>query len=305
LLPSSWRVSLKLLGGPPNQAIIHIRLCVARAMKTAGIVVRPKFKPGVEAAQRLLPFLEKRGLSIRLSPNLAEAVERPELGCQLADMRVDFVVTIGGDGTILYTARSLPPRVPLLPVNLHSFGYLAECEADEAIGVLEQVLEGKYGLQEAIRLSVRVPSQQIPEALNDVALHPREPERPLNFDVNLGGSRIAAFRSDGIVIATPTGSTGHALSLGGPVLSPELDAFLLVAIAPLRHGFLPLVVPGTSVIEVKASGPLSMVVDGDTVASLPPETPIELQKSDSPVLFLRSRNSFHRRLQTKLLRCWE
>jgi len=250
-------------------------------------------------ARQLISLLEGKGLSVRLTPHLAEAVERPELACQLAEMLVDLVVTIGGDGTVLYTARSLPPRVPILPVNLHSFGYF------EAVNVLDCVLEGKYLVQEAIRLSVQIAGQQIPEALNDVALHPSEPGRPPVFHVKIGGNHIATFRSDGLVIATPTGSTGHALSLGGPVLSPELDAFLLVAIAPLRHGFIPLVVPGTSTLEVQSSSSLRIIVDGDLVASCSPETLIVMRKSESPVLFLRSPNSFSRRLQSKLLRCWE
>lgn len=272
-------------------------------LKTVGIVVRPDFTAGIEHAQQLLKFLEKKEMTVRIPVHLAKTLKRPGLSCSLAEMQVDVVVTLGGDGTLLFAARNIPPSVPLLPVNLHSFGFLSECEIGEALEFLGEVLDGAVKVQETLRLALWYKDERLPDAANEVSLFPIEPGHPMIIDLQVGENTPITFQASGLIIATPTGSTGHARSLGGPVLDTQLDAFLLIPAAPLRHSFLPLVVPADCAINIEVGKPSHLVIDGDPLIKVPPDTQITIRKSEHPLRILRHPNSFYSRLQRKLLRC--
>lgn len=271
-------------------------------MKIVGLVIRPSFTKGTEEARRLLTFLEAKGLSVRMPPHLAEALERSELSCPLDKMSADVVMTLGGDGTLLYTARSIPPGVPLLPVNFLSFGFLAEGEIEEATKLLEEILAGEYEVQETLRLATWLRNSRLPDATNEVSLFPDKYGRPLPFQVQVGDSSPFNFRGDGLVVATPYGSTGHALSLGGPILNPELDVMLVLAAAPLRRSLFPLVIPGSSVLHIRTEKPSRLIIDGVSQTKISPTTDVTIRKSESPLRVLRRSGSFYRRLKNKLLR---
>ncbi|MFX1474490.1 MAG: NAD(+)/NADH kinase, partial [Promethearchaeota archaeon] len=199
-------------------------------------------------------------------------------------------------------ARSLPPGVPIFPVNLQSFGFLSECEIEDAETLLTRVLSGDFEVQEILRLSTSFQDNKIPDAANEVALFPQKHGRPLAFQLQIGEDSILQFRGDGLVIATPNGSTGHTLSLRGPVLHPNVGAILLVASAPLRNSMLPLVLPDSTILSVQANKITNLVIDGELLHRIPAEAPVTIKKSESPLLILRRHNSFFRRLREKLLR---
>ncbi len=271
-------------------------------MKTVGIVTRPNFAAGEKEAGRLLVFLETKGLSVLLPVFLAEKLKRPELGVSLANLQMDFVVTLGGDGTTLHAARSLPPGVPIVPVNLQSFGFLSECEIEDAQTLLDQILADDYEVQELMRLAIRFQDILLPDAANEVSLFPQKQGRPPVFQIQIEESSMLKFRGDGLVIATPSGSTGHALSLGGPVIHPLVDVILIVAAAPLRNSMLPLVLPDSTTLRVRLRTISNLVIDGELVHRIPAEAPVTIKKSESPLLILRRHSSFYRRLRGKLLR---
>lgn len=272
-------------------------------MKTVGVIVRPRFPAGADAARQLLAFLEAKGLGVRMPPYLAEALGRPELSSELHEMRVDIAVTVGGDGTVLFASHHLPPRVPLLPVNLHSFGFLAECGTDDMLPTLEKVILGAFEVQDALRLSASTQGERFPDATNEVSLFPHELGRPPSIEVHVQDSPPLKCRADGVIIATPIGSTAHALSVSGPVLDPGLDAILIVAAAPLRHSFVPLVVPGSTQIRVLMNKPAHLIMDGDRLASLPAGTAVTVRKAKASLRIVRRGSSFYSRLQGKLLGC--
>lgn len=272
-------------------------------MKAVGVIVRPQFPAGVDAARQLLAFLESKGLVVRMPPYLAQALGRAELGAELREMRVDLAVTVGGDGTVLFASHHLPPRVPLLPVSLQSFGFMAECDTGNMLPTLEKVILGDFEVQEALRLSASAEKQHFPDATNEVSLFPHELGRPPSIQVQIQDGPPLQCRADGMILATPIGSTAHALSVNGSVLDPRLDAILIVAAAPLRHSFVPLVVPGSTQIRVQMNKPAHLIVDGDQLASLVAGSVVTVCKAKSPLRILRRGSSFYSRLQGKLLGC--
>jgi NAD+ kinase len=272
-------------------------------MKRVGLLARPDFTVGINNAKQILAYLESQKIRVFLLPHIADALDRSELACSPEKMKVDFVITLGGDGTTLYAARHLPPDVPILPVNLESFGFLSECEIHEVEELLDQVLAGKLSIQETPRLAVWFKKKRLPDAANEVALFPEDPGRPVPITVKLQDITKFSFRADGFLVSTPMGSTGHSFSLGGPILDLRLPIFLLMAIAPLRQGFYPLVVPSDSTIHIELEKLANCFIDGNHIVKVASHTPILVKKSEHPLRILRRQRRFYTRLQDKLLRC--
>ena len=272
-------------------------------MKRVGLLTRPDFTAGIEYAKQIVSYLESRKISVLLLPHIADALDRSELACTSKKMKADFVITLGGDGTTLYAARHLPQDVPLLPVNLESFGFLSECEIHEIKELLDQVLAGKLTIQDTPRLAVWFKKKRLPDAANEIALFPEDQGRPVPITVRLHDISELSFRADGFLVTTPMGSTGHSFSLGGPILDIHLHAFLLIAVAPLRQGFHPLVVPDVSTIHIELEREANCFIDGNHIVKVPPHSLIFVKKSEHSLRILRRQSHYYRRLQGKLLRC--
>jgi len=272
-------------------------------LKIVGLLTRPDFKAGVQFAQRILAYLETKKRKVLIPPHLAKAIKRPELAHPIKEMKADMVITLGGDGTTLYAAQHLPSHIPLLPVNLESFGFLSECEIQEVEDFLDQVLTGQLAIQETSRLGVWLKKKRLPDAANEAAFFPLNQGRPTLITVQLDKNTTFEFRANGFLIATPMGSTGHTLSLGGPILDLQLDGILLFAVAPLRHSFFPLIVPSTTTIEVQLGRVANLYIDGEYATEVHQNTPITVKKSESSLRILRRSSRFYTRLQGKLLRC--
>ena len=272
-------------------------------MKTVGLLVRPDFTAGLEAAREIINYLEGRKTRILLPSHLATALKRPKLSSALENFHADFVIALGGDGTTLYAAHHIPPTVPILPVNLESFGFLSECEAHEVEARLDQVLGGELVVQETPRLGIKKGQKQLAAVVNEATFFPQDKGRPVPISVQLGDHVEFQFRADGFIIATPMGSTGHAFSVGGPVLDLHLQALLLIAPAPLRQSFHPLVVPDTSTIHIRFGKAGQLYGDGDHIVDFPESSKFTLSKTDQPLRILRRPSHFYARVKTKLFRC--
>ncbi len=272
-------------------------------MEIIGLLTRPEFKSGVQFAQQILAYLEMKKRTVVIPPHLANALKRPELACPIEEMKADVVITLGGDGTTLYAAQHLPSDIPLLPVNLESFGFLSECEIQDVEALLDQVLAGQLAIQETSRLGVWLKKKRLPDAANEAALFPINQGRPTLITVQLNKSTEFEFRANGFIIATPMGSTGHTLSLGGPILDLHLEGILLFAVAPLRHSFLPLIIPRTTTIEVQLGRVANLYIDGEYSTEVNQDTPLTVKHSESSLRILRRSSRFYTRLQGKLLGC--
>jgi len=218
-------------------------------------------KVGPPAATRiagdLIAWLQRRGIRVHSEvrePTPMGSGESAEPSPTIVD-GVDLVIVAGGDGTFLAAARSAAPRgIPVLGVNLGSLGFLAELNPDELFAGLDSVLEGRYTIEERQLLRVRQLRNGAPgeehAVVNDAVLSKSALARMIRIRVEVDGDHVATYTSDGLIVATATGSTAYALSAGGPILDPRVNAFVLAPICPHTMTYRPLVVPGTVTIDV-------------------------------------------------------
>ena len=248
--------------------------------RTIGLIAKRGDPRVGETLGRLLGMLHSRGVDVLLDAGSRDAwpgsgvpaVARGTLG-----ERCDLVVVVAGDGTFLDAARSLVDHdVPLLGVNLGRLGFLADVMPDEMPARLDEILDGDFAEERRFLLDVAVErgSGRVfsGSALNEAATHKSSMARLVEFETYIDGHLVNSQRSDGLIVATPTGSTAYALSGGGPILHPSLDAVVLVPICPHTLSSRPVVVGGESVVEVVlghgAETSVQLSCDGQTTVEL-------------------------------------
>jgi NAD+ kinase len=264
---------------------------------------------------RLAGHLQARGRAVLCDPTCAALLGLPaQSGLVGGDLgrRCDLAVVVGGDGTLLAAARGLADSgVPLVGINLGRLGFLADVSPAQIEGCLDRILDGAYAEEARCMLMAAVePGTADPAAgetpqrptgpllaLNDVVIHKWNTARMIEFETYIDGVFVNAQRSDGIIIATPTGSTAYALSGGGPLLHPSLDVIVLVSICPHMLSNRPLVVPGDSRIEIRAcgfdQGHVHITCDGQTNLSPEPHARVLVRKTGRPVRLLHPEGHDH------------
>jgi NAD+ kinase len=256
---------------------------------------------------RVVAHLKARGQAVVCDPTSASLLGMPaEAGLHGEDLgrRCDLAVVVGGDGTLLGAARTLGGfGVPLVGINLGRLGFLADVSPDQIEGCLDLVLDGAFAEEARCMLWARVEPCPAADAagpllaLNDVVIHKWNTARMIEFETYINGVFVHAQRSDGIIIATPTGSTAYALSGGGPLLHPALDVIVLVSICPHTLSNRPLVVPGDSRIEIRVcgfdQGHVHVTCDGQTNLQPQPHARVLVQKAAKPVRLLHPQGHDH------------
>jgi NAD+ kinase len=246
----------------------------------------------------LVEYLTGRQCKVLLDPSSAahlhadknKAITRAELGAHC-----DLIVVIGGDGTLLDAARAVAPHgVPLLGVNLGRLGFMVDVLPAEMVQTLDAVFAGRYVREERLMLTARVFSQGQEHgpfpSLNEVVVRNRDFARVIEFDTYMDGNFISHHRADGIIIATPTGSTAYALSSGGPVLHPALNALTLVPICPHTLSDRPLVLDAQReieiVIEASQATQALMTCDGQVHSELGGGDSVKIRRAERTVLLI-------------------
>ncbi len=269
-----------------------------------GVIARVDRREALRFVAKLIAYLEERSLSVFLEPKLAERVKKIEAALPLEKMKTDLIITVGGDGTILRTCLSIPkPEPPILAINMGVRGFLAEVTPKEGLNAVEQCLEGRFTLERCMKLTAFVGEARLPDALNEVFITSHAPAKLLYTRIWKNGAAVAECRADGMVIASQVGSTGYSLSAGGPVLDPEVDAFVLTPICPLRL-FHPIVFPAKSTISIELLKPKKavVVIDGQYKTRIRPGHPrVMITKSEYESAFVRFRDNFYHRLKGRLL----
>ncbi len=269
-----------------------------------GVIARVDRKEALRFVTKLIAYLEERRLSVFLEPKLAERVKKIEAALPLEKMKTDLIITVGGDGTILRTCLSIPkPEPPILAINMGVRGFLAEVTPKEGLNAVEQCLEGRFTLERCMKLTAFVGEARLPDALNEVFITSHAPAKLLYTRIWKNGAAVAECRADGMVIASQVGSTGYSLSAGGPVLDPEVDAFVLTPICPLGL-FHPIVFPAKSTISIELLKPKKavVVIDGQYKTRIRPGHPrVMITKSEYESAFVRFRDNFYHRLKGRLL----
>jgi len=271
-------------------------------LSSAGLVANLARQDAISLARDILGILEARGLSVWLEEGLARALGRDELSRPVSSMAVDILIVMGGDGTILRTCLSLPERSDplILAVNMGKRGFLAEVEPGEAIEALRACLSGVAQVEERMRLSVEADGRELPSALNEVCLTSGVPVKLFGAHVRRNGEPLAYVEGDGLIIATPRGSTAYSLSCGGPVVDPGLRCILITPICPIRPGW-PFVLPPDAEVEVevvRAREPVA-VVDGQAISELSVGSVVKARASDKPLRFVKLKSRFYEKLASR------
>jgi len=276
------------------------------------LVGRPADPPVADALVALAHHARARGIHVRVDAAsglpYATDIERCPESALVAG--ANLLVSVGGDGTLLYTARLLGEAdVPLLGINRGRLGFLADISAAEMIERFDEVLDGRYERDVRRTLSARLvtPGEEdrVALALNDVVLQKRETGRMLDFESFINGHFVNAHGGDGLVVSTATGSTAYALSCGGPILTPDIDAIVIAPISPHTLSDRPLVVGGQSVIELRlvAHAPIraEITCDGVVLGDLPVEGRLFIGPSVKKVTLLHPQGyDYFRILRSKL-----
>lgn len=244
-------------------------------VRVIGIVAKPQPGGRLLALDELLRHLDERGLRSILDPEAARLAGRPAAQvaerCDLPSL-VDLVVVLGGDGTLLSVARHLGGRhVPILGINLGSLGFLTEVSTDEMLLTLDLCLEGRASVQSRMTLDATLhrdgETLATYSCLNDVVLNKSAMARIIEVRVEVGGDWLTDMRADGLIVATPTGSTAYNLSAGGPILAPGVDGIIVVPICPHTLTMRPIVLDGSRPVDItllRGSEEVFLTADGQT-----------------------------------------
>lgn len=237
----------------------------------------------------LASHLRSAGVSVIAAPDVVleprvEAVNRTEMAA-----RADLIIAVGGDGTMLYAAGlAREAAVPLLGINRGRLGFLADITPDDMLHRLDQVLAGEYTRETRLSLTARIVApdgtQTTAAALNDVVLQRRETGRMVDFETRIAGRYVNTHSGDGLIVSTPTGSTAYALSCGGPIIEPGLDAVVVVPVCPHTLSDRPIVIPARYLIEVRllpsSIARAEVTVDGHVLGDLGAEDALVIGESD-------------------------
>lgn len=273
-------------------------------VKKVGIVSRVDKKEALKLVSKMIRHLETKDLAVMLDPRLTKHANRPDLSTPLEKMQVDLVVTIGGDGTILRTCLQLPkPEPPILAINMGVRGFLAEVKPREALKALDRFFSGDFTMEHYMKLASYIGETRLPDALNELVFASRAPAKLLHMRLWKEDLPVAECRSDGAVVATQVGSTAYSLSAGGPVVDPDIKAFVFTPIAPLTV-FHPIVFSAESTLDVELLSPKRavVVIDGHYQTETgPKKSRITVTKSEHESRFVRFREDFYHRLKGRLL----
>jgi len=266
-------------------------------IRSAGIVCKPIKEIIAGLVPPLVAWLRERKIEVYVDAE-AQACVDPNVPCvtreAMAD-KVELLIVLGGDGTLLSAARALHAnKVPILAVNLGGLGFLTSITLNELYPVLAQVLAGEHRTSERMMLEAEVfhngKASGRQRALNDAVANKAARARMLEFDVYVDRDHVGRYRADGIIVATPTGSTAYSLAAGGPIIHPDLDAFVITPICPHMLTNRPLVIPGTARVELDfapAEEPVYLTLDGQVGFQLDPADRVAITKSASKVVVVR------------------
>lgn len=257
-------------------------------------------------------FLEARGIAVRIGATTAEAIggQRLPIDVSHAARSIDLAIVVGGDGTMLHVARTLAEfSVPLAGINLGRLGFLTDISKDKMLQDIAAIVEGHYQTETRIMLQVEITDGTTTSytgyALNDVVLSKGDTGRLIEFNSYINNELLTCVRGDGVIIATPTGSTAYALSAGGPILHPTLHAIVLVPICPHALSHRPVVLADDSVIRIEPVDLLGVAgnvsLDGFIQARITGREQIRVQRAARAVQLIRPLGHNHyRALRAKL-----
>lgn len=276
-----------------------------KKIKTVGLFGKYQDPTVAEHILKLAEFLRQRRLNILLDEHTAEHLgkvpgpvrTRAEIGKD-----IELGIVVGGDGTLLNVARDLAPhRVPIIGVNLGRLGFLTDIQADTMTTEIGKILDGDYQTESRMLLYAEIMRKgrivHTASAFNDVVVTKGELARLIEFETYLDGEFVNSTRGDGVIVASPTGSTAYALSSGGPILTPTLEAIALVPICPHTLSNRPIVVSSDSIVEILITGVANqrahVTFDGQSTFSLEDNDRVYVRRAETDVELIHPSGRSH------------
>jgi NAD+ kinase len=285
-------------------------------IKRIGIVLKPHQPDALNTICELVSWLSKREIGLVGSAELDRERIEDETGCaietveaELLAANVDLMLVLGGDGTMIATARLIgDTEVPVVGVNYGGLGYLAEFRIEEMYAALEAILAGEYLLEKREMLDVELTrdgkSVTRNRVLNDVVINKSALARIIEIEAYFDNMFVNSFRADGLIVSTPTGSTAYNLSAGGPVIFPSMNAVVITPICPFTLSNRPIVVPDDALIELRlktGNEDVALTLDGQVGFPLLVEDRVVISKSKTTFNLIQPANrNYFEVLRTKL-----
>lgn len=275
------------------------------SIKRVGIVLKPHQPDALKTMCELATWLAERGITLVGGPEIERERIKQQTGCAVEQVEtdklgasVDLILVLGGDGTMIATARLLgDSEVPVLGVNYGGLGYLAEFRIEELYTALESILSGNYRLDKRVMLDVELmrsdESLTSNRVLNDVVINKSALARIIEIEAYFNRQFVNSFRADGLIVSTPTGSTAYNLSAGGPVIYPSMNAVVITPICPFTLSNRPLVVPDDAVIELclkTDQEDVALTLDGQVGFPLKVEDRVVIRKSQTTFSLVQPMN---------------
>ncbi len=258
-----------------------------------GLVANPEKEECVRFAKSVVDKL-----SPAIEQQTAHALNMK--GVPLEDMDVDIIITVGGDGTILLALQRAKGKI--LGVNMGLLGFLTEISPEQLDEAIEKIENGDYSIDRRMRIKVMLNGQRLYDCTNEVVVHTAEIAKLRSYSIYYEGELLDEFRADGLIVATPTGSTSYALSAGGPILHPYLEGMVLTPIAPFKKYPMSFVLPtGKIDIRLKDGKSNLLVLDGQYSVKIEKNDVVEIEKSESYAEFIRFKGTPLKRIRERLL----
>jgi NAD+ kinase len=278
--------------------------------KLAAILSRPARTEVADTVPKLLAWLHAHGYRVIVDPETAKYSDGEEevARSQMSSQPLDLVVVLGGDGTLLSAARATAPiDVPLLGVNLGSLGFLTDVPLSSLFPMLDQIAQGRAAVERRslMQCDLLRGEQVLGSYLvfNDAVVNKTALARLNNYDLFVDSVFVSSYRADGMIVATPTGSTAYSLSAGGPVLMPTVNAFVITPVAPHSLTHRPLVVPDAAAVELLLRSDEEVAylsLDGQPGLDLCDGDRVRCRRSEHSVSLFRTDHDFFHVLRTKL-----
>ena len=255
-------------------------------LQKVAIVSKVGSKDSERAAKDIAKkLLAKKSTVYTISPIQVEGAKQLETLEELKKIKLDLVITLGGDGTTLRVFRNLDNETPILTINVGgNRGILAEITYDEIDVAIDQMLKGKFFLDKRIRVVASCGGEEFPPALNEIYINRSNLTKTSEINIKFQNDTVKQ-KMDGVIVATPSGSTGHSFSLGGPILHESLNVLIITPVAPV-YRLASIVVPDEK-IEITCSHDCNIVMDAQVVKAAGFDEPIIIKKYKKPAVFVR------------------
>jgi NAD+ kinase len=265
-----------------------------------GVVCKMGLEEGIDHVQAIVNLLKEAGEDVILEEWIAGALKMGE-GVPLEKMDPDIVITVGGDGTLLRTLEHT--KAPVFGINAGLLGFLTEIPLEESILGVKRVLAGDYLVEMRSKLRTEHNGVRLPDAMNEAVIHTSQIAKMQLFEVLVDDMFMDRIRGDGLIVATPTGSTSYSMSVGGPIVDPRVRATIIVPIAAFKLSARPHIVPMDSKIKVNVLNPkpTMMVLDGQYQREIKVNDSLTFGVSETPARFIRFKQRFYERIAKQLV----